>query len=50
MRQAQLRDYYVVKMLFYFLSVLTILKYKNQNYKIIDLTDSYNFYIKCIFI
>jgi hypothetical protein len=39
-----------LKLYIIFLSVLTIWNVKIQNYKVVDLIDSYNFDIKSIFI
>ena len=50
MRQALVRDYYATEILYYFLSILTISNMKTQNYKVIVVTEGYNFNIKCIFI
>ena len=38
------------EILYYFLSILTSLNEKTQNYKVVDLIESYNFGIKSIFI
>jgi hypothetical protein len=40
----------LLKFYIIFLSILTISNVKTQNYKVIDLIDSYNFDIKIIFI
>jgi len=44
---------YVINMLlklYIILSALMISNEKNENYKVVDLIESYNFYIKIIFI
>jgi len=41
---------YASKILYYFLSILTSLNKKIENYKVVDLIESYNFYINFIFI
>jgi hypothetical protein len=40
----------LLKLYIIFLSVLTTSNVKTQNYKIVDLIDSYNFDVKSIFI
>ena len=50
MRQALVGDYYGAEILYYFLSILTSSNEKTQNYKVVDLIESYNFGIKIIFI
>ena len=49
-RQAILRYYYATEILYYFLNILTTPNVKSQNYKVVDLIESYNFDIKSIFI
>jgi hypothetical protein len=44
------RDYYATETLYYFLSMLTTPNVKNQNYKVVDPIESYNFDVKSIFI
>ena len=50
MRQGLVRDYYAAEILYYFLSILTTSNVKTQNYKDVDLIESYNFDLKNIFI
>ena len=49
-RQVLVRGYYASEILYYFLSILSSLNEKTQNYKVVDLIESYNFYINFIFI
>ena len=50
MRQALVRGYYAPKVLYFFLSILTSSNKKTQKYEVVDLIESYNFYINFIFI
>jgi hypothetical protein len=50
MRQALVHSYYAPEILYYFLSTIMSSNEKTQNYKVVDLIESYNFHINFIFI
>jgi hypothetical protein len=50
MRQVLGRDYDAAEILYYFFVHLTISNVKTQNYKVVDLIESYKFHVKSIFI
>jgi len=50
MWQAKVCDYYGAEILYNFSSTLTLWNKKTQNYKVVDLIEFYNSYIKIIFI
>ena len=50
MLQTLVHGYYASLILYYFLSILTSSNEKTQNYKVVDLIEVYNLYVKIIFI
>jgi hypothetical protein len=50
MRQALVRNYYAAEILYYFSCIIMISNIKTQNYKFVDLIESYNFHVESIFI